>query len=95
MNDPDSVAAQRHRNFGAEMASTHFKRFPSARFEGKDVLDLMNGAMGETAADHGIGSRALEPYARAASAAFLRTWRALQRGKAPPDDGWRDWPATE
>jgi hypothetical protein len=89
----DHIAVQRHRSFGAEMAESHFAKFPAAHFTVADLLPLMRGAMGDVAADQGVGSRTLEPYARVAAAGFLRRWRQLA---APDAEGeWKPWPPSD
>ena len=89
----DHIAVQRHRVFGEEMAESHFAKFPRAHFKVADLLPLMRGAMGDTAADHGIGSRGVEPLARVAAAGFVRRWRRLA---APAAEGeWKPWPPTQ
>ena len=77
--DPTAVA--RHRSFGAEMAESHFAKFPAAHFTVADLLPLMRGTMGDVAADQGVGSRGVEPLARVAAAGFLRQWRSLSRAR--------------
>ncbi|PAP99488.1 hypothetical protein LRP31_06770 [Mesorhizobium mediterraneum] len=75
----DPVALSRHREFGDDMAERHYRLYPDDRYPTEVVVDIMRDSMREPAADAGIGSRALEPYARAAAAGFLRAWRRLQR----------------
>ncbi|MER9396724.1 hypothetical protein NKI46_01105 [Mesorhizobium sp. M0615] len=75
----DPTALQRHREFGQEMAERHFRLYPTDRYPAAVVVDIMRDAMQEPAADAGIGSRALEPYARVAAAGFIRAWRRLLR----------------
>jgi len=75
----DPIALKRHREFGQEMAERHFRLYPTDRYPTDVVVDIMRDTMREPAADAGIGSRALEPYARVAAAGFVRAWRRLQR----------------
>jgi hypothetical protein len=97
MNSPDPVALARHRDFGRDQASTHFARYPGAKFTVPALLELMREQMLPVAGDHGFGSRAVEPLIRTATAGFVRQWRALQRNSAaPPDaDGRHDWPPSD
>ncbi|RWA76896.1 MAG: hypothetical protein EOQ28_04220 [Mesorhizobium sp.] len=77
----DPTALRRHREFGQDMAERHFRLYPGDRYPTSVVVDIMRDSMREPAAEAGIGSLALEPYARAAAAGFIRQWRRLQRAK--------------
>ncbi|OBQ72251.1 hypothetical protein [Mesorhizobium loti] len=79
----DPIALRRHRAFGQEMAERHFRLYPADTYPPEVVVDIMRDSMMEPAADAGIGSRALEPYARVAAAGFIRAWRRLQRAARP------------